>query len=369
MSWVKDLMKSACPCKWSCCMQSADMKINREYFWNSLNDMKERDYTFNPSNTLIFEKNIHLNNDGGEYRSVLSIGLDPENEFAVAARLEVKKTSSILMLDCTHLKSLLECLKDYESNILQTFPIENTRSKYKLEFYQMQPRILDMCIHGRSISIDEDSLKTLCRMRLHITRLISSLEEETKKCETLFFKLLGHFCYEKTVQEASDLAQTDFKRHFFEEIISLHCWNECLEKSFVTEIAIHFEQWFSKCVDYFIDTTMLVESERLKTFSSNKWPHKEEVASVEKLAKTGLFYVGTSDNTQCAFCSLILHKWKPNDDPVLDHFKYNPRCSFLRNHECSFNVSDVGEQSELGKMMRILKKKKAKDSFDEVDYV
>lgn len=362
MSWLKNILKSEYECQWQCCLSSANTKINRMEFWNSVHRMKECDYTFRPTKTFIFEKIIHLNNDD-DHQSTLSIGLDPQNEFCVAGCLKVEKSSSVLMMNSKQLKNILDFLKDNESNILQTIPIKNTYEKYGLMLKQKHVRILELCMHGWSINIDEDSLKRMCRMRLHIQRIIPSFETQSENCEILFFKLLSHFYFGKTVQEASDLVEIDYKQDFFEEIISFHC--DCLDKQFIMEIALHFEQWFVQCLDLFIDGMMLYESQRLQTYSSADWPHDEETISTEKLAKSGLFYVGTSDNVQCAFCGLILHKWKPSDDPILDHFKYKPKCKFLKNHERSLNVSDVGKPSELGKLLSALNYEG--ESCDEVD--
>lgn len=355
MAW-----NSECGCQWECCTSSAKTKINSKHFWESLNDMKNKDYTFQPTNRFIFEKLIHLNNDD-EHQTTLSIGLDPENEFHVAGRLEVRKSTSSLFMNFKQLKNLLNFLKDYEDHILQTLPVKDTYSKYCLLLHQRQARILELCMHGWSVNIDEDSLKTMCRMRLHIQRLISSLEIQAEKCERLFFKLLSHFCYRKTVQDSFDLAETYYKQGFFEELITFHC--DCLDKQFIVEIALHFDKWFELCISYFIDTMMLYESQRLQTYSSIEWPHNKGVVSIEKLAKSGLFYVGTSDNVQCAFCGIVLHNWKPNDDPVLDHFKYMSSCRFLKNPILTPNVSDVGKINELKALLSILDK----ESIDEVD--
>lgn len=325
--------------------------------------MKERDYTYDPTDALLFEKVIYLNDDR-KVRSILSIGLDPENEFAVAGRLEIKKSGSILKLKHKHLKSLLEFLNDYESHILQTLPVAYaTGVKYNLHMQQTQARILELSMNGMSICIDEDSLKKLCHTRSYIQRAISSIEMISKKCETSFFKLMSHFHYGKTVKEACDLIETKYTQCFFEELINFHC--ECLNIPFISEIAMHFEKWFIRCVPHFIDTMMLHESTRLQTFSSITWPHEKTNMDVEKLARSGLYYTGVSDFTQCAFCNLILHQWQPNDDAVLDHFKYKPTCSFLLNHENTQNVSDVSKPSELARMLAVLDK--LEPSFDEVD--
>lgn len=302
MSWLKNFLKPEYDCRLPCCLSSVGTKINRIYFWNNIHRMKKSDYTFRPTKTLIFEKFIHLNNVD-EHESTLSIGLNPENEFHVAGCLQVKKSSSALMMNSKQLKNMLQFLEDYESHILQTLPIKDTYEKYCLMLNQKQSRILELCMNGWSINIDEDSLKSMCRMRLHIERMISSLEMQSENCETHFFKLLSHFFYGKTVQKASDLIETDCKQDFFEELISQRC--ECLDKQLLMEIALHFEQWFARCLDIFIDAMMLYESQRLHTYSSN-WPHDKDVISIEKLAKCGFYYIGTSDYVQCAFCGLTL---------------------------------------------------------------
>lgn len=363
MSWFQQFLKEN-PCDWECCEISASKKVNRKHFWDSLNVMKKREHTLRSSNILISEKVIHLN-DKYNHQSTLTIGLDPENEFKLGARLEMKKTESILMMNSGQLQKIFDFLGDHEKSISQTLPVKGTHEKYGLRIYQTQGRIFDLNMNGWNISIDEDSLKYLCRMKFHIQRLISSLEKQTEELETLYFKLLSHFCYGKTVEESCDLAETDYCRGFFEEITNFHC--ECLDKPFIIEIALHLEKWFSICVPFFINAVNTYESERLQTFSTGQWPHNREVVDIEKMAKSGLYYIGSSDKTKCTFCGLVLHEWEQDDDPVSDHFKFRPRCSFLRNPENSSNISDVVSQNELGKLLTSLRSNIEEESYDEID--
>lgn len=363
MNWITNLLKCDSLCEWDCCKSSTRATMNRDNFWSRIYEMKNRDYTFDPSDMLMFERVIHLNNES-RVRSILSIGLDPENEFDVVGRLENKKSGSTLMLNHKHLKNLLDFLNDYESHILQTLPVPYaTGVKYSLHMQQIQPRILELNMNGQSISIDEESLKKMCHMRSYIQRAVSSLEMFGKKCETSFFKLMSHFSYGKTVKEACDLIETQYTQCFLEELTNFHC--ECLDIPFISEIAMHFEKWFVRCVPHFIDTMMLHENTRLQSFSSITWPHEKASIDVGKLARSGLYYTGVSDFTQCAFCNLTLHQWQPNDDAILEHFKYKPTCSFLLNHENTQNVSDVSKPSEIARMLAVLNK--LEPSFDEVD--
>lgn len=263
------------------------------------------------------------------------------------------------------LKSLLEFLNDYESQILQTLTVSYaTGAKYNLHIQQIQARKLEFSMNGMTICIDEDSLKTMCRMRSYIQSIISSIEMIGKKCETSFFDLMNHICYGKEVTETCDLIETEYTQQFFNQLINFHC--TCLDASFIIEIAMHFEKWFIRCVPHFIDTIMLCESSRLQIFTSRGWPYERSYIDIEKLARNGFYYIGLSDNTQCAFCNLSLHRWQSEDNPVSDHYKYNPSCPFLMDHENSLNVSDLNKPSELTLMMSVLDKSSV-PSFDEVD--
>lgn len=364
MSWLKNFLKCDYPCEWKCCEQSSDLKVNPYNFWKNVREMKRTKYLFCSSDLFIFEKVIYSNLKYNN-KSVLTIGLDPEDGFTVAGRIEIKRTESSLLMNSKQLQNFLEFLKNHESHISQTLPsIKQTDEKNNLRIYQTQGRVFELTMKGRSIDIDEDSLKYLCRMRSHIQRMISSLEEQTIGCEMLFFKLLNHFYYKKTIKEALNMTETD-NSEFFDNIIRFHC--ECIDKSFITEIALHFENWFSTCIPFFIDAVMTYESERLLTFSSDQWPHEDSVVNIKKMAKSGLYYVGTGDFVQCAFCNIELYKWQPGDDPVEDHFKYKPRCPFLINHRKTHNTSDLGNPNEVSDLLEYLKEKTVEDSYDEID--
>lgn len=364
MNWLTNLLKCDSPRKSDCYITSTNKTVDRDSFWTRIREMKKRDYTFDPTEVLLFERIIYLNSEKN-VGSTLSIGIDPENEFAIAGRLEIKNSGSILMLKHKHLKGLLEFLNDYEDHILKTLPVTHTTGvKYNLHIQQIQARKLELNMNGMAICIDEDSLKTLCHMRSYIQRIISYTEMTCKKCETSFFDLMNHFYYGKAVKETCDLIETKYTQYFFEELINFHY--ECLDVSFIMEIAMHFEKWFIRCVPHYIDTIMLSESSRLQTYSTNDWPHEAASIDIEKLARSGLYYIGVSDYTQCAFCNLVLHQWQTNDNPVLDHFKYKPTCSFLTHHENTRNKSDVSKPSELTLMMSVLDKLSV-PSYDEVD--
>ena len=67
---------------------------------------------------------------------------------------------------------------------------------------------------------------------------------------------------------------------------------------------------------------------RLATFFERFWPVSLNQDNF-KMTKAGFFYSGFGDIVICAFCGLTLHKWQPNDDPIIEHRKFNPDCKFV----------------------------------------
>ncbi|XP_022249892.1 putative inhibitor of apoptosis isoform X2 [Limulus polyphemus] len=76
---------------------------------------------------------------------------------------------------------------------------------------------------------------------------------------------------------------------------------------------------------------MKVESKRLETFQ-NGWPLS--FIKPEDLANAGFFYVGISDKVQCPFCQGIVSSWEEGDDPLKEHVRHFPCCSFVFEKGC-----------------------------------
>lgn len=108
---------------------------------------------------------------------------------------------------------------------------------------------------------------------------------------------------------------------------------------------------------------MLNEVDRLSSFSSHDWPHNKKYINVKKLARTGLYFTGERDVVGCAFCNIQLHDWKIDDNPVLDHHKYSPKCTFLINPKQCFNIP-IGDEKKIERLLSILPKD---DSYDVTD--
>lgn len=75
---------------------------------------------------------------------------------------------------------------------------------------------------------------------------------------------------------------------------------------------------------------------RIDSYKKLKW-EQQVMSSVsensnikpEALARAGFFYTGIADNVTCFWCGLGLNHWDPNDDPINEHVRFVPRCTWL----------------------------------------
>lgn len=269
----------------------------------------------------------------------------------------MKKINSSMLLNMDNLRDLLQCVQQYfaESSILAETCVQSVRLS------ATQQRIFELRVGTQCMDIDENSLLALNRISSHIAKYCISLEHKRKSCENDLFKILQHFCYKKSVKISKQYVDQIYVQHFFEELFDFHC--ECIDKTFIREMATNFSEWFAKCIPIYIQTTMLIECVRRSTYSID-WPHNKRYINVDIMAKTGLYFTGTLDRVKCAFCGLNLHEWNSYDNPVLDHWKYSPKCDFLNDPRKTHNVPDDENGAELEKLLSILK---ISYGYDEID--
>lgn len=344
-------------CAWRCCTNKKYLRINRKYLWHRLIEMKRSDYAYISSPRLIYEKSVDLNNNK-HIRSTLCIGLDPENKFQVAARIDMHSTGEYLSLDSKEFRGLLSYMDYDKYNILNEFPLKKNTASTAKRFHIKMSMVDDSekkepytvvvsavadsavttndrrrsCIH-----IDYTTLQQLCILREHIQYIKHGLEQRSNKSEVAFLQLMQHFSNNRTIHQACiDCERAEKRASFFTEISLFHC--DCLDKEFVMEIALHCEIWFGFCVPYFIGALMLHQFERRQTFASNNWPYENNKISTDELSKSGFYYTGTMDKTICAFCGLCLADWQPGDIPSVKHSKLQPACPYLIDHTSTLNV-------------------------------
>lgn len=348
------------PCEWNCCVRQTHLDVNRKYFWSCMNEMKQNDKSYLSSSRLIYERSIDLNTKDKSIRSALCIGLDPENKFQVAARIHIHGTGECLSLDSKELRGLMDVMEFEKQSILAGTKLKNitaTQAKrYKIGIRSSDDKKkYELTAHNDQIHIDLLSLKRVCEVRDYIGRLSQALEQKSNKCEMEFFKLMSHFYYEKTVNEAcTECDYTQKRDRYFRKIINFHC--DCLDKAFVLEIALNCEMWFGLCIPYFIRTLMLNEFHRWQTFASPNWPHEDKKFSARRMSKSGFYYSGTMDNTICAFCGINLHDWEVGGiHPILKHYQVNQCCPFVYDHSETLNVDH--DKKGLDEIMSDLKDK------------
>ena len=93
-------------------------------------------------------------------------------------------------------------------------------------------------------------------------------------------------------------------------------------------------------IDYFIGVEpkyrnyMRLQS-RIDSFSVEAW-HQHPISKTESpllkpesFARAGFYYSGTADNVMCFWCGLGLNHWEATDDPITEHVRFAPRCTWL----------------------------------------
>lgn len=350
---------SSFPCPWKCCNLSHCFEINQKLFWKNIQGTSKCDNSHN----LLCEKNIYLN---AAFGSMIVVGINPKDEFNVYARIENRSTNNSILINEKNLSHLLDCVSE-QFSINSVFPSSSSSNftrtpedAVRMQITSFHQRFFKISIGENQIKIDEDSLLRLLRLDSYVRSIILMLQSQSKTYESFFFNLLSHFCYEKSVEEAIQLSELEYIQHFFDEVINFHC--ECIDKSFILEIATNFSQWFATCIPLFIKSIMINEKSRYHSFSFD-WPHKETFLNINILAKSGLYFTGRNDRVVCAFCNLNLRDWEKGDDPIQEHLKYSPRCKFLADPFNTPNVAD-GSMKQLSEKLSFITKNKGRDEVD-----
>lgn len=74
------------------------------------------------------------------------------------------------------------------------------------------------------------------------------------------------------------------------------------------------------------DTTINYNIYENRLLSFQNW---NGLVSAKELAKAGFYYKNYLD-VCCAFCKLEIYKWRSNDNPIDEHFKYHKKCKFVK---------------------------------------
>jgi baculoviral IAP repeat-containing protein 7/8 len=98
----------------------------------------------------------------------------------------------------------------------------------------------------------------------------------------------------------------------------------------------------------------------MKSFLDYDW--SPQIAQpIKDLAEAGFFYTGYGDATICFYCGCGLKKWLKDDDPYIEHAKWNRCCEYLRVVKRQAYINDVHNvfnwAKELEEMRKNYKKK------------
>jgi hypothetical protein len=86
-----------------------------------------------------------------------------------------------------------------------------------------------------------------------------------------------------------------------------------------------------------IDNDMEHEDQRLRSFQRNNgWRGEVEPW---KLAAAGFYYTGIHDHVKCFACDVSLKAWLPGDNPIQEHLKIEPNCSYISRFGNKFSIS------------------------------
>jgi hypothetical protein len=59
------------------------------------------------------------------------------------------------------------------------------------------------------------------------------------------------------------------------------------------------------------------------------WPN-ENLPFVDDLVRAGFFYTGTKTIVTCFYCNGSLRNWDLNDNPMVEHARWFPRCAYAK---------------------------------------
>ncbi|WP_095210629.1 RING-HC finger protein [Endozoicomonas ascidiicola] len=93
---------------------------------------------------------------------------------------------------------------------------------------------------------------------------------------------------------------------------------------FATIVSAHHEQ-LVRSLD------LRKEADRLKTYSN--WPTANYTVHRSHLAKSGFFYLGNLDRTQCFSCGGVLRSWEFGDSVHDEHRRHFPECGMVLSNE------------------------------------
>lgn len=92
--------------------------------------------------------------------------------------------------------------------------------------------------------------------------------------------------------------------------------------------------------------------QRKASFNNENWPRNSIKQTPDELANAGFYYSGIGDVVYCHHCNCGLKNWKFDDDPINEHLKWFPNCSFIKMIDQKPRVDGKEEEEEMYKYER-----------------
>lgn len=250
MNWFINSFNCTSQCSLQCCEQNLLNWSDSIEFWSNIQKVKSSEHE---EMRLLREKHIYLD-DSNEF--VLVLGINPKAEFKISSRLEVKSKQDIFVMDSRQLMKLLDCLSRHFSTS-SIYPQSINPDNATFQLLPTYHKMFNLRLDGQKVYINEQSLHNLFIAKSRIRMYILMLEYERKPLETHLFNLLNHFSYNKSLSNINMIEHPNQIQTFFDEIINIHC--DCIDKSFIIEIATNFPLWFNKCITIFCTLQILMK--------------------------------------------------------------------------------------------------------------
>ncbi|CAF1593288.1 unnamed protein product [Rotaria sp. Silwood1] len=84
-------------------------------------------------------------------------------------------------------------------------------------------------------------------------------------------------------------------------------------------------------------------SHREATFTKLNWT--ENLPTIENLVRAGFFFGGIENAVTCFYCNGSLHKWSSNDNPIIEHARWFPQCTYAK-HLCGDDLYKKIQQTK-----------------------
>lgn len=100
----------------------------------------------------------------------------------------------------------------YPKSLSSAFTEDKT---FGIQLSSFQQRYYKIRARENHIKMDEDSLLKLFNLKSYVKTQCQIMDSEREANKLSFFKLLKHFCHQKTIDEVTQLSKLPKIQHFF----------------------------------------------------------------------------------------------------------------------------------------------------------